>query len=363
MGRTERHHIFTSDVASYEPHPLHTGSRDWIESNCYIDLYVELLHALGMKVEPCLSFTLASDFESDQWTFFKPPLVDLDELYGLDVQELTLYRSLPDQIEEQVRRGCIVAPEVDAFYLPDVTGTDYRTAHVKTTIAICGIDLEHKRLRYFHNAGFFQLEGDDFDGLFSIGKQRSDGYLPPYCELLKLRRLRARSEEELLGISLRQARRHYMARPVKNPFLLFSERFDDDLPRLLSEGQSAYHAYVFVTLRQCGANFEYAAFYLDWLVTRGYDELSVAAARFRSISQTCKMLILKLARMVRAKKGADLSDSFRLMADVWEEAMGVLESRLAAPGDSAESRLEPSPSEFGTTSTQASSALEDKAGV
>ena len=48
--------------------------RAWAETNCYVDLWVELLHALGHDPIAALPFTLAIDFEGDQWTFFKFPL-------------------------------------------------------------------------------------------------------------------------------------------------------------------------------------------------------------------------------------------------------------------------------------------------
>ena len=41
-----------------------------------------------------LPFTVAIDFEGDQWTFFKPPHDELCDLYGLDVQELNVWRPL-----------------------------------------------------------------------------------------------------------------------------------------------------------------------------------------------------------------------------------------------------------------------------
>ena len=36
------------DPASYARHPLHDDDRDWPETNCYTDLWLELLHALGV---------------------------------------------------------------------------------------------------------------------------------------------------------------------------------------------------------------------------------------------------------------------------------------------------------------------------
>ena len=31
----------------YVPHPLHDSGRDWPETNCYVDLWIELLHGRG----------------------------------------------------------------------------------------------------------------------------------------------------------------------------------------------------------------------------------------------------------------------------------------------------------------------------
>ncbi|MEE9386243.1 MAG: DUF1839 family protein [Nannocystaceae bacterium] len=106
--------IFRLGASTYKPHPLHSGSRDWLESNCYIDVYIEMLHALEMEVYACLSFCISSTFEGDQWTFFKPPLAELRSLYGLEINELTLWRPLLDHVVEQSSRQCIVIPELDS---------------------------------------------------------------------------------------------------------------------------------------------------------------------------------------------------------------------------------------------------------
>ena len=95
--------------ATYVRHPIHGDGRIWAETNCYVDLWIELLHALGRDPVAALPFTLAIDFEGDQWTFFKFPLADLSDLYGLDVQELAIWRPLADHVEEQVTRGRPVA--------------------------------------------------------------------------------------------------------------------------------------------------------------------------------------------------------------------------------------------------------------
>ena len=73
------------------------AERAWAESNCYIDVWIEVLHALGLEPFAFLPHVLPVDFEGDQWTFFKPSHDDLFALYGLDVQELNVWRPLVRQ--------------------------------------------------------------------------------------------------------------------------------------------------------------------------------------------------------------------------------------------------------------------------
>ncbi|HWH85062.1 MAG TPA: DUF1839 family protein, partial [Burkholderiaceae bacterium] len=75
-------------------HALHGEGSIWVEKNCYVDVWIELLHALRLEPHACLPFVFAIDFEGDQWTFFKPPQAELRTLYGIDVQELTVWRPL-----------------------------------------------------------------------------------------------------------------------------------------------------------------------------------------------------------------------------------------------------------------------------
>ena len=153
----------------YTPHAMHAEPSVWTEKNCYIDVWIELLHALKLEPAALMGFTLAVDFEGDHWTFFKPPHPELQRLYGLDVQELNVWRPLAEHALEHLRGGRLLSTEADAFWLPDTAGTDYRRQHTKTTIVLAGIDLDAQCARYFHNAGFFRVEGEDFRRLFGLG--------------------------------------------------------------------------------------------------------------------------------------------------------------------------------------------------
>jgi hypothetical protein len=150
-------------VRKHQSHSLHQGERVWAETNCYVDLWIELLHGYGLDPRAALAFTVTQDFEGDQFTFFKFPLEDLEKLYGLQVQELAIYDSLEDRVRTQTQRGHTVLEEVDAFYLPDTRATSYRHDHTKTTIGVDYIDPRSRRLGYFHNTGYFVLDGEDYE--------------------------------------------------------------------------------------------------------------------------------------------------------------------------------------------------------
>ena len=85
---------------SYQRHDLHSLERIWPEKNCYIDIWIELVHSLRLDPMAMMAFTVAIDFEGDQWTFFKPPHEDLKQLYGIDVQELYVWRPLLEHAVE-----------------------------------------------------------------------------------------------------------------------------------------------------------------------------------------------------------------------------------------------------------------------
>src|SRR5437764_1654107 len=48
--------------ADHARHALHDETRDWPETNCYVDLWIELLAARGFAPEAALGFTLTQDF-------------------------------------------------------------------------------------------------------------------------------------------------------------------------------------------------------------------------------------------------------------------------------------------------------------
>ena len=323
------------DPSTYVPHALHHEQRIWPESNCYVDLWIEVLHALGLDPHPCLPCTLCTDFEGDQWTFFKPSLDALRQLYGIEVQELSIWRPLAEQAVEQVARGRLVLPEVDAFFLPDTQGTDYRRQHSKTTIAIHEIDVHAAQLGYFHNGGYFRLGGEDFAGLFRRDGADRPAALPPYVEFAKLDSLQRRSVPELVALAVELTGAQLLLLPKDNPVRRFEARFSEHLEWLIS-GSAAFHPYAFVMLRQLGASFELAGSLVHWLTAHGEAELAPAQAEYQGLATAAKALMLKLARAANTKKGFDAAPLLGSMATHWTAATSCLSARYgdrAAPRD------------------------------
>lgn len=315
--------LFGCDLETYRPHPVHHGDRTYLETNCYTDILVELLHARGDEPLAALGSLVRLDFEGDQWTFFKPALGDVERLFGIDIHEMQPYRPLPLQVEEQLRAGRTIIVELDAWHLPDTAATSYRAEHVKTSIAVEAIDRDAELLRYFHNAGLHELRGDDYRGVFRLDGEPDPAILPPYAELVRFD-----AGPRLEGDALREAsaamlRRHLSLRPADNPFARFGAALERDLPALLAGEAADYHAYAFATVRMVGSGFELLAAQARWLL--GAERAEPVAAAMGEIVDASKLLSLKLAR----RRAFDPGSVIERLAAAWDEAVKGLDAALA----------------------------------
>jgi hypothetical protein len=313
--------VLDLDAANYQRHALHAESCAWVEKNCYVDIWIETIHAVGCEPMAIIPHVVALDFEGDQWTFFKPPHDELRDLYGLDVQELNCWRPLLEHAVEQLSAGKLISTESDAWWLPDTSGTDYRRQHTKSTIVLNDLDVAAQRLGYFHNAGYFVLEGEDFAKTFEDREMRF------FAELVRIDRVVHRPEAELRAMSGKLLARHLARRPVTNPVRRFAERFTRDLPDLQARGLPHYHAWAFATVRQLGAAAELMAMYLKWLAREDGGQFAPAVTAYDAISAGAKSFVLKAARAVNSKKPFDPSATFDEWARAWDAAIGCLEQR------------------------------------
>lgn len=315
--------IIALDPNTYQRHLIHGKDRIWIETNCYADVLIELLHALGYEPIAALPFTLAIDFEGDQWTFFKFPLADLYDLYGLDVQELAIWKPLIKHVEEQVELGRPVLVELDSFFLPDTAGSAYKLAHIKSTVAVVEIDVEKNHMGYFHAQGYYHLDGEDFLNVFRLNGDPDPSTLPPYVEFVKQRYTGKLTLPQLHEGSIRLLKKQLHLVPEQNPFQKFKPRFEQDLQWLMNETLETFHQYSFATLRQFGACYELAHTYLVWLRQQGETGLDEAIAGIYELSNGAKTYQFQLARAMNRKKALDLAP-LDAMAQQWERAMGSL---------------------------------------
>ncbi len=318
-------------AATYAPHALHDPARPWQETNCYVDLWIEALHGLGLEPTAALPFTLGLDFEGDQYTFYKFPLPDLQALYGIEVQELNIWRPLLQHAEEQGGMGRLFMPEGDSWFLPDTHGVSYRREHVKSSIAIQHIDSAAQVLGYFHGASYYTLSGEDFAGVFRLDEGlRGATTLPPFTEIAKLGGMVHHAPDELVHRSIAVLRRHLAIRPRSNPVRAHRDKLEADIAWLREEPIEVFHQYAFATVRQLGSCYGLTASYLRWLQASGEAGLDNAVEACDSIAATSKTLQFKLARVVTYRKDANLAELFDRLESSWEHVMAELGQRYGA---------------------------------
>jgi hypothetical protein len=309
------------DPGRYERHLLHGPDRDYAETNCYTDILIEFVHAIGSEPLAMLGCVLAVDFEGDQWTFFKPRPEEVEALYGIDIHEMQPYRPLPVQIAEHVAAGRTLIVELDSFYLPDTAATSYRQVHVKSSVIAESIDADAEILRYFHGNGYYELSAEDFRGVFRLGRGWSDDVLPPYTELLRLD-----AGPRLEGDALRAKARELLVAEVArrrgdDPFVRFGDQLGATLPELLGGDAQGYHDYAFATVRMVGSAFDVGATQVEWVL--GEDGAG-AAASMREIVAGCKTLSFKLAR----RREFDPMPSVEALDAAWNACFAELEDAL-----------------------------------
>lgn len=316
------------EAARGRSHPLHALDRQWPETNCYIDVWIELLPALGCEPAAALPFTVLQDFEGDHFGFFKFPTEDLRTLFGLSTQELAIWDSLEEHTAEQVARGNPVLIEVDSWFLPDTQGSAYRREHTKTTLAVGEIDTKARRLGYFHNLSFHTLEGEDYEGVFRLAPPLASdpNLLFPYVEFVKRERepLQGRA---LLDASLALLRAHLRRRPKSDPVAAYRAAFPHHMARLNARPMAYFHVYAFNTVRQLGANFEMMGSYVDWLEAQGETGLQDVRAACTAAAIGAKSFQFQLARIAGRQRAIAFEEPLAALGASCDRAISGLAAR------------------------------------
>ena len=313
-----------ADPIAYVASALHDASRDWPQTNCYVDLWIEAIHARGLCPHAMLAFTATLDFEGDQFTFFKPPLEDIEALYGFSVRELSIYDDLAGHLVEQCARGRLVLIEVDAFHLPDTRGVSYGLESSKTTIGVNRIDPGGRVIDYFHNEAYFRAEGPDYDGVLAFGADAGRLKLPPYAEILKAD-FAPLDDKAARDCARRLLTRHLGRRPARNPIAAFAARLPDLVERMSTREPEFFHKFAFNSLRQLGANFELMGSHLAWLGDK--DDFAAEIEACRAISSGAKAFQFLLARATVRRKTVGLEAPLAVLSETYDRLFDGLTRR------------------------------------
>lgn len=305
---------------SYSAHPIHHEDRVWAQTNCYMDLWVEVLHSLGLDPVPALACAFSSRFDGAQWTFLKLKAEDILALYGIDVAEMNVWRAPLVHIEDNLDVGMLSTVEVDGYWLPDTLGTSYHEAHTKTTIVPNRIDRAARALEYFHNSGYHVLRGDDFSGIFDLDRAILPSFVP-YVEQIRLSPVHMMN----IGNIAEVARRNVAARAPGNPVRELGLRVLEDSSWVQTAGMEAFHLWSFGLLRQCGATAELAGDVSEFLDTAGFSGTAEAVAGFRKVALGAKSVQFQMARAARGRV-VDPRDQLDEMAVAWNNSMDIVSS-------------------------------------
>lgn len=314
------------DPAGYLPHPVHATDRVWSATNCYVDLWVELLHKLGADPVASLSFVFGAGFDGRQWDFVKYQPEDLRDLHGVTVGEMNVWKPFAEHVIENLEDDVLSTVEVDGYYLPDTAGTSYRTEHTKTTIVPATIDTQARTMTYFHNSGFYALDGDDYMG--AMGLNRTDpSYLPPYVERVVVDRERlaagATVDDRDIAIAAGYARRGFAVNAVE----LLGQQVRRDVEWVRQAGPEQFHLWSFGTLRQAGATAELAADVATYLDGRGCTGAGAATEHFLAVATGAKSVQFRMARAARGRE-VDPGEALDAMAHSWGRATDAVRSAL-----------------------------------
>lgn len=308
---------------NYRRHPLHGNGGTGLQAHGHADPWIAFVHTLGLEPLAMLASTVAANFEGDQWTACQPPLPELRALYGIDVRELAVWRPLVEHAREHLAGGKLIHARVDPRWLPDARDGGDR-GHTRTCILMAELDEARERLDYFHDDGYFELEGADFRQLFRPEGAPDSGLPPLSAQLVRLDRLARKDPSELADESFELLRLHFAWRPRSNPFSRFASRLAKELPGLRETGLDSWRRWSAATVCEGGSAFELLAAHLRWLATQSYPELDEPAERFDAIATACAALLLKGERAVGSGAPLGANDLLHAVASDWERGMAQL---------------------------------------
>lgn len=304
----------------FRAHPLHQDESVWSNTNCYLDVWIELLHGMGRRPEPLFAVAVAAETQVEQFEFLKVDHRDLEEVHGLRVGEYDVWKSLLEHVLAQMTAGNLMIVEADAHWLPDTRGISYGIEHTKTSIVPLRVDPQQRHLVYLHNEGLHELRGEDFD--YVLGPQRCQGIVPaPYVELVRLDRLSPANDDDARAHTARLLRHHILRATAQNPAADLMEVLRSRFDWLAQTGMDGYHALCFETTRQLGVVSMLAA---EAVRFSAVEQIQPAAEAYLTVSKEAKALQFQLARVARGRKSASLETTMTTITEQWAGAAATV---------------------------------------
>ncbi|NHN56587.1 DUF1839 family protein [Calidifontibacter sp. DB0510] len=321
--------VRTPLAGDFRRHPLHDPSGPWPQTDCYLDVWISVLHGLGLDPVPALAPVLALSADDDQLTFVKTDERDLRELYGIRYGEHPLWVSLLEHVVTQAEAGHLLVVEADSFYLPDTAGTSYRTEHLKSSIVPVELDPDAQVMTYLHNNVQGQLCDDDFAAIFrsdALTGEASTWVPLPYVERVDLSGLQRLSSDELAEAARAVAVRQ-LADSTAAPLGSLPQWVDRHGERMAREGMPFFHRFAFATTRPAGFAAHLAGALASWFGERGADPVASreAASAFEEASGRAQQAQLKLTRVARGR-----SVDVEALATAYDTAWSTGIDRLGA---------------------------------
>ena len=314
---------FGLDPATYRPHALHAGERTYRETNCYTDVLIELLHARGDEPLAALGSHRAHGLRGRPVDVLQAAArATWSCSSGSTSTRCSPTGRCPRQIAEQLAAGRTLIVELDSWYLPDTAATSYRdrarqdarSPSRRSTATASGCATST-------TPGCYELDGERLPGRRSaLGGGSADDVLPPYTELVAVRR---RAAARRRGAARRGARaaapststRVRPANPVRalrraarRAICRAARRATPPTTTPTRSRRSAWSA----------PAFEIGASHVDWLLGAA---ATSAAAALRRIVDGSKVLSFKLAR----RRPFDPEPAIDALAAAWDEAMTRLD--------------------------------------
>lgn len=346
-------HLSALEPDSFQPHRLHTDDPSWANTNCYSDVWIELLSALQLDPLPAMSYALSAQFCGDQWEFLKPRSADVEKLYGLRFGEYLLWKPVIEHLAAQFELGNFTIVEVDSYYLPDTAGTAYRAEHEKTSIIPLQVDVTQASMTYLHNSGLYRLHGEDFEA--TIGAAARHGFVPsPYVDLIDTAGFQRLDQAELL-VAAEEVFASHLQRiadsPQRHPMRHLVGYLESQFGPLAEQGLPYFHRLAFATTRQVGLTAMLAAEFCRWLSAAraeaatteasrpvsgpqpdaGNDPLLQAADAFSACSGSAKQLQFKLAR-IASGRNTNTESVLAALPEHWERGITLVQGSGSAHG-------------------------------